>query len=103
MDRTQLSQEVTQLHAHICSAIADPNRILLLYALAERPRTVNDLSDEVGTNQPASHLPESHDIARGWSGGIGAPGDERGIPPGRYALDRRIELAPFSTPRPAVI
>ncbi len=54
MNRQQLSQEVTQLHADICSALADPNRILLLYALAEQPRTVNDLSEEVGTNQPAT-------------------------------------------------
>jgi DNA-binding transcriptional ArsR family regulator len=54
MNRAQLSQEVTQLHADICSALADPNRILLLYALVEKPRNVSDLADEVGTNQPAT-------------------------------------------------
>ena len=54
MNRAQLSQEVTQLHADICSALADPNRILLLYALAEKPHNVSDLADEVGTNQPAT-------------------------------------------------
>jgi DNA-binding transcriptional ArsR family regulator len=54
MNTQQLTQEVTQLHADICSALADPNRILLLYALVEKPHTVNELSDEVKINQPAT-------------------------------------------------
>ena len=54
MSTAQLSQEITQLHADICSALADPNRILLLYALAEKPHNVSDLSEEVGTNQPTT-------------------------------------------------
>jgi DNA-binding transcriptional ArsR family regulator len=54
MTNTQLTQEVTQLHADICSALADPHRILLLYALAEQPRSVNDLATEVGISQPAA-------------------------------------------------
>jgi DNA-binding transcriptional ArsR family regulator len=54
MNQDQLSQEVTQLHANICSALADPNRILLLYALAEKPHNVSDLAVEVGTNQPTT-------------------------------------------------
>jgi ArsR family transcriptional regulator len=54
MNKAQLSQEVTQLHADICSALADPNRILLLYALSEKPHNVSDLADEVGTNQPTT-------------------------------------------------
>jgi DNA-binding transcriptional ArsR family regulator len=41
MNNPQLTQEVSQLHADICSALADPKRILLIYALAERPRSVN--------------------------------------------------------------
>jgi DNA-binding transcriptional ArsR family regulator len=49
-----LSHEITQLHADICSALADPNRILLLYALSERPYTVNDLADSIGISQPAA-------------------------------------------------
>jgi DNA-binding transcriptional ArsR family regulator len=49
-----LSQEVTQLHADICSALADPTRILLLYALAERPRTVNELAAEANISQPTA-------------------------------------------------
>jgi ArsR family transcriptional regulator len=49
-----LEQEVNQLHADICSALADPSRILILYALAEKSRTVTDLAAEVGLNQPAA-------------------------------------------------
>jgi ArsR family transcriptional regulator len=49
-----LSAEITQLHADICSALGDPNRILLLYALADQPRTVNDLAAEVGLSQSAT-------------------------------------------------
>lgn len=47
-----LTNEITALHADICSALADPRRILLLYALAERPKTVSELSDELQINQP---------------------------------------------------
>jgi ArsR family transcriptional regulator len=54
MNNPQLTQEVSQLHADICSALADPNRILLIYALAELPRSVNELSDELGLSQPAT-------------------------------------------------
>lgn len=54
MDASQLSQEITQLHADICSALADPSRILLLYALAERPHTVNELATAIGLSQPAT-------------------------------------------------
>jgi len=54
MTTPQLTQEVSQLHADICSSLADPNRILLIYALAEKPRTVNDLSEELGISQPAT-------------------------------------------------
>ena len=49
-----LSQEINQLHAGICSALADPNRILLLYALSERPRTVNELANDLGITQPTA-------------------------------------------------
>jgi DNA-binding transcriptional ArsR family regulator len=54
MNNPQLTQEVSQLHADICSALADPKRILLIYALAERPRSVNDLAEELGISQPAT-------------------------------------------------
>jgi ArsR family transcriptional regulator len=48
-----LSQEVTSLHAEICSALADPSRILILYALSEKPCTVNELVNSLGVGQPA--------------------------------------------------
>jgi DNA-binding transcriptional ArsR family regulator len=54
MNNSELTQEVSRLHADICSALADPKRILLIYALAERPRSVNDLAEEVGISQPAT-------------------------------------------------
>lgn len=54
MNNPQLTQEVSQLHADICSALADPKRILLIYALAERPHSVNDLAEELGISQPAA-------------------------------------------------
>ncbi|MFZ5809646.1 MAG: ArsR/SmtB family transcription factor [Chloroflexota bacterium] len=49
-----LSQEINQLHADLCSALADPSRILLLYTLAEGPRTVNELALEIGVPQPTA-------------------------------------------------
>lgn len=51
---SQLSQEVNQLHAEICAALADPNRILMLYILSEGPRTVNDVAQLVGISQPST-------------------------------------------------
>ena len=49
-----LVQEVAQLHADICSALADPRRILILYALVDQSRNVSDLAVEVGISQPAA-------------------------------------------------
>jgi DNA-binding transcriptional ArsR family regulator len=49
-----LQEEITQLHADLCSAMADPNRILILYALSERPHCVNDLVAELNISQPAA-------------------------------------------------
>ncbi len=54
MTNLQLTQEVSRLHADICSALADPKRILLIYALAEKPRSVNDLAEELEISQPAT-------------------------------------------------
>lgn len=54
MDANTLSQEVTSLHAEICAALADPRRILLLYALSEHAMNVGDLSTQLGISQPAT-------------------------------------------------
>lgn len=49
-----LTQEVTNLHAGICSALADPRRILILYALNEKPCNVGELARDLGLSQPAT-------------------------------------------------
>lgn len=48
-----LAQEVTQMEADLCSAFADPTRILILYALDEKPRNVGDLANELQIPQPS--------------------------------------------------
>jgi len=47
-----LEQEVNQLHAEICAGLADPKRILILYALSEKPCNVNELAVSLGLSQP---------------------------------------------------
>ena len=44
--------EVQLLHAQVCQALADPTRILLLYQLAEGPKSVGELASELEINQP---------------------------------------------------
>lgn len=48
----RLEQEVNLLHAHVCQALADPKRILILYALAEAPRYVSELAEKLDIPQP---------------------------------------------------
>ena len=50
----KLTQEVTQLHADICSGLADPRRILILYALSEQARNVSEIAKEINISQPAA-------------------------------------------------
>jgi ArsR family transcriptional regulator len=47
-----LKQEVNLLHAHVCQALADPKRILILYALAEGPKYVSELAERLDIPQP---------------------------------------------------
>ena len=49
-----LTQEITALHADICSALADPRRILILYALNEKPSNVGELASVLGISQPST-------------------------------------------------
>jgi len=49
-----LAQEVSQLEADLCFALADPTRILLLYALDEKPRNVTELTTELSITQPTT-------------------------------------------------
>jgi ArsR family transcriptional regulator len=54
MDANTLSQEVTALHAEICGALADPRRILMLYALSGQSCKVGDLAQQLGISQPST-------------------------------------------------
>ena len=54
MERDTLQKEADQLHAEICGALADPRRIVALYVLAEKPRTVNELAADLGVTQSAA-------------------------------------------------
>lgn len=47
-----LEVEVNQLHAEICAGLADPNRIMLLYALSHGSRNVTELCNELNMPQP---------------------------------------------------
>ena len=49
-----LQQEISQLEADFCSALSDPTRILILYALSEHALNVTELTQELGTNQPTT-------------------------------------------------
>jgi len=47
-----LEHEVHLLHSRMCEGLADPTRILILYALADEPHNVNELADALGSPQP---------------------------------------------------
>jgi len=49
-----LQQEISQLEADFCSALSDPNRLLILYTLNEGPRNVTELTNELNINQPTA-------------------------------------------------
>ena len=49
-----LRDEINRLHAQVCSALADPNRILILYKLSEHPHNVSDLAAELELHQPTT-------------------------------------------------
>jgi DNA-binding transcriptional ArsR family regulator len=51
MDQT-LTEEINLLHAQICQGLADPNRILILYLLADGPRYVTELAEMLKVSQP---------------------------------------------------
>jgi DNA-binding transcriptional ArsR family regulator len=45
-------QEINQLHSRLCAGLADPKRILILYALAEKSLNVSDLAETLALPQP---------------------------------------------------
>jgi Predicted transcriptional regulators len=48
----RLERQVSLLHANICQALADPKRILILYALSEGAKYVHELAEILNTSQP---------------------------------------------------
>jgi ArsR family transcriptional regulator len=49
---SSLRQEIHELHAKICAGLADPNRILILYALNDAPHYVTELAEILDVPQP---------------------------------------------------
>ena len=47
----QLRREVNLLHANLCQALADPTRILILYALRDAPHYVTELAESLDAPQ----------------------------------------------------
>jgi len=47
-----LETEILQLHAEICAGLADPNRIMILYALSQGSRNVTEIYSELNMAQP---------------------------------------------------
>lgn len=49
-----LAQEVSQLEADLCFALADPTRILILYALDEQSQNVTEITNALNITQPTT-------------------------------------------------
>ena len=43
---------ISDLHARVCKALADPTRLLIINELRDGPRPVGDLADALGVSQP---------------------------------------------------
>lgn len=52
MDNSALREEVARLHANMCNGIADMNRIMIIYALADGPKNVGELVKVLELPQP---------------------------------------------------
>ncbi|MBC8333829.1 MAG: winged helix-turn-helix transcriptional regulator [Anaerolineales bacterium] len=49
-----LGNEINQLHADLCSALAEPNRLFILYALSEKSCNVTELTKLLEVPQPTT-------------------------------------------------
>jgi ArsR family transcriptional regulator len=49
----KFEREISLMHRRVCYGVADPKRVLILYALEKGPLCVTDLAAEVGMTQPA--------------------------------------------------
>jgi DNA-binding transcriptional ArsR family regulator len=52
MDKN-IREQIALIHARFCQALADPTRIMILYALNESPHSVGELADVIGLTQPS--------------------------------------------------
>ena len=50
---TPLETEVLQLHAEICAGLADPSRIMILYALSDGSHNVTEICNTLEMPQPS--------------------------------------------------
>ncbi len=50
----RLEREIFELHNGICTALADPRRIMILYTLADGPRNVGELAEQLHVPQPTT-------------------------------------------------
>jgi len=50
--RKDLRDEINRLHAHVCSGLADPIRILILYSLVDAKFNVTELARNLEIPQP---------------------------------------------------
>lgn len=46
------AQDINELHARVCKALADPKRLLIINELRDGPRAVGDIADSLGISQP---------------------------------------------------
>ncbi len=49
-----LEQEVNQLHSELCAGLADPKRLLILYALHEGALNVSEIAGKLNLTQPTT-------------------------------------------------
>jgi ArsR family transcriptional regulator len=47
-----LEQEVNQLHSELCAGLADPKRLLILYALSQGALNVSEIAEKLKLPQP---------------------------------------------------
>ena len=50
--KPSLQHEINLLHSELCGALADPKRIMILYALAEKSMNVTELTQTLDFPQP---------------------------------------------------
>ena len=49
-----LEQEVNQLHSELCAGLADPKRLLILYALSSGKLNVSEIAEKLNLAQPTA-------------------------------------------------